>query len=238
MKFTEVCCSVNAGNGPGAFGEQYDPTMANALIVGRYNWQFLTIAQAESVDWWTAVSTLPCSPTVDGEQCATVVNNTAGYNDGLVSYDPNYNQTHDYNIYYTKRAFMMKHFALHRPGSVRYDVPQDQLPYGVNAIASKSGNTKAPHHYGGGAQMWNVLFMNNQTQAYNLTLRAPKHTQLKRVVETTNKVDFAVVNPMPSVRERRGSVPASGGEHSDAAICLRVVHEGELEELWRSVRSD
>ena len=87
VKFTETCCSTTFGSGSDVFGEQNDPTIKNALIVGRYVWQYLTIVQAESFDWWTAVTNLPCSPKVDGIQCATAINNTAGYNSGLVYID-------------------------------------------------------------------------------------------------------------------------------------------------------
>lgn len=200
VKFTETCCSTTAGSGSSVFGAQYDPTMANALIVARYVWQFLTIVQAQSFDWWTAVTNLPCSPTVEGEQCGSAINETAGYNSGLVYIDPNYNQTRDYRLWYTKRAFMMKHFAyFHRPGSVRLEVPQEQLPFGVNAVASKTAGS-----YGKGQaerEAWSVLFMNNQTQAYNLTLATPSgRGTLMRVVETTNEVDWADVSPAPMVK--------------------------------------
>ncbi|KAK4554741.1 hypothetical protein LTR86_008243 [Recurvomyces mirabilis] len=208
VKFTETCCSTTAGSGPSVFGAQYDPTMANALIVARYVWQFLTLVQAESFDWWTAATTLPCSPKIDGIQCATSINETAGYNSGLVYYDPNYNETRDFNIYYTKRAFMLKHFAyFHRPGSVRYDIPQQQLPSGVNAIASKMSSSGNSNQHSGGwgwgsgwghgqnsAGTWSVLFMNNQTTAVSITLRSPDPAaSMTRLVRTTNQDDFADV---------------------------------------------
>ena len=211
VKFTETCCSVNTGSGSGVFGEQYDPTMFNALIVARYIWQFLTLVQAESFDWWTAVTNLPCSPTVDGEQCATAINNTAGYNSGLVYIDGNYNQTKDYKLYITKRAWMMKHFAyFHRPGSVRLDIAQNQLPFGVNAIASTQTTHQAAS-YGKAAssqQSWSVLFMNNQTSAFKFTLKAPgTNANLTRVVQTTNETDWTELKTLPVVS--KGSVAIS-----------------------------
>ncbi|KAI9657685.1 MAG: hypothetical protein M1821_002861 [Bathelium mastoideum] len=188
VKFTETCCSTNAGSGSSVFGAQYDPTMANALIVARYVWQFLTIVQAQSFDWWTAVTDLPCSPTVNAS-CATAINETSGYNSGLIYIDPNYNQTHDYNLYFTKRAFMLKHFSyFHRPGSVRYDVSQAQLPDGVHAFATKSANETS----------WSVLFINNQTSPFNLTLQSPgKRSVLERVVKTTPVDDWTTLQPLP-----------------------------------------
>ena len=177
--------------------------MTNALIVARYVWQFLTIVQSPSFDWWTIAAALPCSPKIDGEQCATAINETAGYNSGLVSYDPNYNQTRDFNIYYTKRAFMLKHFAyFHRPGSVRYDVPHAQLPFGVNAIASKSGGSGPTAYHGSrsNAGEWSVLFMNNQTNAVDISFAAPGHqTKLTRVAQTTSEADFEDVSPLPQL---------------------------------------
>lgn len=187
VMFTETCCSTTAGSGSSVFGAQYDPTMRNALIVARYVWQFLTIVQAQSFDWWTAVANLPCSPKVDGSKCATAINDTAGYNSGLIYIDPNYNQTRDFNLYLTKRAFMLKHFAaFHRPGSVRYEVPQAQLPFGVNAVASK------------GVGGWSVLFMNNQTRAFDLNVKAPEHgVKVTKLVQTTNSEDWDDVHPLP-----------------------------------------
>ncbi|KAI9709310.1 MAG: hypothetical protein M1820_003430 [Bogoriella megaspora] len=193
IKFTETCCATSDASGPLIFGAQYDPTMNGALRFARYVWQFMTIAQAESFDWWTAVSNLPCSPSVY-VSCATTVNNTAGYNDGLVYVDPNYSSTHDFTLYYSKRAFMMKHFAyFHRPGATRYDVPQTQLPDGVNAFATKAQEADGT---------WSVLFMNSATSAYNLTLQAPSSTAtLQRAVRTTNGDDFTDVNPLPTVQD-------------------------------------
>jgi len=190
VKFTETCCSTKAGSGIPIFGAQYDPTMQNALIVARYVWQFLTIVQSTSFDWWLAVSYLPCSPSIDGPTCATALNETNGFNDGLVYVDPNYAQTKDYTLYYTKRAFMLKQFAyFHRPGSIRYDVPQYQLPSAINAVASRSPD----------GSTWNVLFMNSETTDYNLTLSAPtSEAKLVRIVQTTEAEDFGDVAPLPA----------------------------------------
>ena len=209
VKFTETCCSTTSGSGSDVFGAQYDPTMKNALIVGRYVWQFLTIVQAQSFDWWTAVTYLPCSPKLQGPKCATAINDTAGYNSGLVYIDPEYNQTHDYTLYFTKRAFMLKHFAyFHRPGSVRYDV-SGKLPKGVLAVASKSpaetyggkGDDNRPQQM---QQPWNVLFMNNQTHAQELTLQVPSRgARLLQIAQTTPHVDWERVSQLPHVRNGR-----------------------------------
>lgn len=194
IKFTETCCTGSAANGQNAFKSQNDPTMNNALVVARHIWQFLTIAQVESFDWWTAVSFLPCSPNIDGPQCYNAINETAGYNSALIYIDPNFNQTRDYNLYLTKRAFMLKHYSyFHRPGSVRYDIPQGQLPYGVNAFASAHGPETAieqPHN-----RTWNVLFFNNQTEAYDIELKSPSPSaRLIKIVETDTSSDWKVTS--------------------------------------------
>jgi O-glycosyl hydrolase len=200
IKFTETCCSINAGSGSGVFGQQYDPTMVNALIVARYVWQYLTIVNAESFDWWTAVTNLPCSPK-DNPSCATAVNNTAGYNSGLFYIDGDYNRTQDFTIYTTKRAYAVKHFSYFiRPGSVRYHVTT-QLPAGVEALAtvdSAQGNTKP---------LWNVLFLNNQTSTQDVTVHLPgKNGHVSNAVKTDPANDWTKITPLPGVNADGRSV--------------------------------
>ncbi len=201
IKFTETCCSTTSGSGPGVFGQQYDPTMVNALIVARYIWQYLTIVNAESFDWWTAVTTLPCSPK-NNTSCATAVNNSAGYNSGLFYIDGDYNTTKDFTIYPTKRAYALKHFSYFiRPGSVRYDLSAQQLPAGVEALATlgpAAANSKP---------LWNVLFLNNQTSAQDVTVRLPgKNGHVSNAVKTDPAYDWAEVRPLPGVSKDGGSV--------------------------------
>ena len=201
IKFSEICCSTTAGNGPGAFREGYDPTMTNALVVARYIWQFLTIAQAESFDWWTAVAELPCSPTIHGGGCATAFNSTAGWNSGLISIDPNYNSTKDYGLYLTKRAWMMKHFAhFHRPGSRRYDLPHGDLPFGVNAFVTQteSASPNSPCQ-----ATWNILLFNNQTTAFDISLKLPKPaSHVLEAIKTDAEFDWKTVRPKPRIDDK------------------------------------
>ena len=194
VKFTETCCSANNGTGPNVFASQNDPTITNALIVARYVWQFLTIANAESFDWWTAVADLPCSPTIDGAQCATAINATSGYNSGLIYIDPNYSKTQDYTLYLTKRAFAVKHFSYFiRPGAVRYNIDSSSLPSGVVALA-----TQGPAMVSGSA-LWNTLFINSNTTPQTITLQLPGNGQIQNITQTTQDVDFGIVNPLPMV---------------------------------------
>lgn len=199
IKFTETCCSVNAGSGSRVFGQQYDPTMVNALIVARYVWQYLTILNAESFDWWTAVASLPCSPK-DNPSCATAVS-TAGYNSGLFYIDSDYNRTQDFTIYATKRAFAVKHFSYFiRPGSVRYDVTA-QLPVGVDALA-----TVGPAQ-GSSKPVWNVLFLNNQTITQDVMVHLPgKNGRVSNAVMTDPANDWTKVMPLPVVNADGQSV--------------------------------
>jgi hypothetical protein len=192
VKFTETCCSTRFGSGIPIFGSQYDPTMQNALIVARYVWQFLTIVQATSFDWWLAVSFLPCSPTLDGPSCnPAALAPSSGFNDGLIYIDPRYPQSQDYTLHFTKRAYMLKHFAyFHRPGSVRYDVPQMQFPSQVNAVASLSADMST----------WNVLFMNAMNATYDLQLQVPSASaRVSRIVLTTNQDDWRDETNLPVV---------------------------------------
>ncbi|MCJ1358476.1 MAG: hypothetical protein MMC33_008476 [Icmadophila ericetorum] len=197
IKLTETCCSTNNGSGPGVFGSQNDPTMVNALIVARYVWQFLTIANAESFDWWTAVADLPCSPTIDGAQCATALNATSGYNSGLIYIDPNYNQTQDYTLYLTKRAFAVKHFSYFiRPAAVRYDIEASSLPSGVVALATQGPATVS------GSPLWNTLFINSNTSPQTIEIQLPGNGEIQGITQTTEDVDFGSVTPLPAVNNR------------------------------------
>jgi len=58
IRFIETCCSTSGGAGPWLFGSQYDPTIVGALVTSRYVWQFLTLANATSVQTikWTNVT--------------------------------------------------------------------------------------------------------------------------------------------------------------------------------------
>ncbi|EJU03305.1 glycoside hydrolase [Dacryopinax primogenitus] len=129
MWFTEICCfKTREGEREGdplaplAFGQTYDPTIVGALQLGVILYKSFTLVGDTHFDWWTAVSkAIGCSP-FNSTTCATTINRH-GYNDGLLYYDPSFNKTQNYEIYTTKRFFLLKHFARFIPiGSVRYDV--------------------------------------------------------------------------------------------------------------------
>lgn len=107
---------------------------------------------------------------------------------------------------------MLKHFAyFHRPGSVRYDVAQEQLPEGVNAVASKLGGN------------WNVFFMNNQSHPYNLKLQVPsKSAKAVKLVQTTDADDWKELKSLPKVK--RGFVEIK--LPSESFVSLRLSSSG------------
>ena len=82
--------------------------------MARFLWQWLTLVNAESWDWWTAVSNMmPCSPMTTAG-CESTYSNSqspAGYNDGLLYIDPNFTANKDYNVHFTKRFWVFEHFT-------------------------------------------------------------------------------------------------------------------------------
>ena len=170
-------------------GNEWDPTINSALDMARFIWQWMTIVNAESWDWWTAVSNmLPCSPKTNAG-CAKTYNDTAGYNDGLIYIDPEYATTKNYQFYLTKRFWVFRHFTKFiRPGSVRYDIPNGVLPYGTVAIASRGSNN-----------VWNTIFINRNATAQTITMRLPATgMKILGVTQTTDAQDWGSV-PLPKV---------------------------------------
>ena len=212
IKMTEISTFVSASGvhspwgwtGPNVMkGTEWDPSINSALDMARLIWQWLTIANAESWDWWTAVSNMmPCSPAIQ-PTCGTAYNNTAGYNDGLLYIDPQYATTKNYNFYFTKRYWVFRHFSKFiRPGSVRYDIANEMLPYGTVAVASLGLD---------GA--WNTVFINRNATAQDIVMRLPgKGGKVLGVTQTTEALDWGSV-PEPAVAADgtvKLSLPARG----------------------------
>lgn len=192
IKMTEISSFQSASGmhsewgwtGPSIMSAQYDPTMSSALDMARMIWQWLTLVNAESFDWWTAVSTmLPCSPSTK-TSCATTMNNGTGWNDALIYIDPDYQITKDYNFYLTKRFWVFRHFTRFiRPGSVRYDIPNEVLPYGTVAVASLGTNN-----------VWQATFINRNNTAQIVTMNLPgTGGEIKGLIQTTDNVDWETV---------------------------------------------
>ncbi|KAL8665794.1 MAG: hypothetical protein Q9202_001916 [Teloschistes flavicans] len=175
--------------GPTIFGREYDPGIASALDMARQIWQYLTLANAESWEWWTAVSIMmPCSPAslvYSYPNCATQYNNISeAYNDGLVYVDPRYATTKDYSFYLPKRFHVLRHFSRFiRPGAVRYDVPNEMLPYGVVAVAAENSDG-----------VFAVIFVNRNATEQSVRMEVPRPgMNVVGAVVTTQFVDWGDV---------------------------------------------
>ena len=192
VKMTEISSFQSASGmhsewgwtGPSIMSAQYDPTMSSALDMARMIWQWLTLVNAESFDWWTAVSTMmPCSPSADAS-CATTVKNGSGWNDALIYIDADYRSNEDYNFYLTKRFWVFRHFTTFiRPGSVRYNIPNEVLPYGTVAVASLGTNN-----------VWQATFINRNDTAQVVTMNLPGIAgRIEGMVQTTDDLDWGNV---------------------------------------------
>lgn len=192
IKMTELSSYASARDvhapwgwtGPGIMKSEFDPTIDNALDMARMIWQWLTLVNAESFDWWTALSTMmPCSPTTD-PKCPSTYLSGQGWNDALIFLDSAYATNKNYEFYLTKRFWVFKHFTTFiRPGSVRYDIPNEVLPYGTVAVASK-----------GTDDTWSSIFINRNATAQTITLKLPgAGGKLVGMVQTTASDDWKSV---------------------------------------------
>ena len=200
IKMTEISTFTTASGvhapwgwtGPKIMGPEYDPSINSALDMARYIWQWLTLVNAESWDWWTAVSNMmPCSPSKTPD-CASTYSNDAtppGYNDGLIYIDPHYATTKDYIFYLTKRFWVFKHFTKFiRPGAVRYDISNEVLPYGTVAVAAKNTD-----------DVYSTIFINRNVTAQAIKMKLPgSGAKVTASVQTTDKDDFQSI-PLPMV---------------------------------------
>ena len=204
VKMTEISSFMSAKGryrpwgwtGPKVMGAEFDPGMDSALDMARYMWQWLTLVGAESWEWWTAVSNmLPCSPSV-APGCAAVFNGgerrngQEGWNDGLVYIDPQYKTTGDYGFYLTKRFWVFRHFSKFlRPGAVRYDVPNEVLPYGTVAVAGRNVDG-----------VYSVVFVNRNATSQGVRMKLPGEGGKVTVgVQTTDRADWENI-PLPVVK--------------------------------------
>jgi hypothetical protein len=108
--------------------------------------------------WWTALSSaLGCDPATSST-CATSVNeNSTGWNDGLIYYDPSYASDGNQNLYLTKRFYVLGQYSKYvRPGAVRYGLSGS--PSGVQTMAFWNNG------------QWTVVADNTSTSATTLGL--------------------------------------------------------------------
>ena len=252
IKMTEISSFASAPDthapwgwtGPDIMTSEYDPTMDSALDTARMIWQFMTLVNAESWDWWTAVSTmLPCAPSTD-PTCPSTYASGQGWNDALIYIDPAYATNQNYDFYLTKRFWVFKHFTTFvRPGAVRYDIPNESLPYAVVAMASLGTDAT-----------WNTVFINRNTTAQTITLNlAGSGGKILGMTQTTatadwqsmplptvSKADTVTINlPARSVLSMQFSVTGSTGQTEIASRGIDFGDEG-LEErdenaVWEKV---
>lgn len=195
IKMTEISSFASASGvhkpwgwtGPKILTAQYDPSIDSALDMARMIWQFLTLVGAESFDWWTAVSYMMGCVGSSGTSC-TDQNDSNGWNDAFIYIDPNYATNKNYSFYLTKRFWVYKHFTTFiRPGSVRYDIPNDVLPYGTVAVTTLDTGT------------WNTIFINRNATAQAVTMKLPSSGgKILAMTETTDAEDWATM-PLPNV---------------------------------------
>jgi O-glycosyl hydrolase len=135
---TEICCIKTS---TGVFGQDYDPTIANAILMARLIWQALTQANDAAFHWWVAASSaIGADPSRDPG--AALRPNPDGWNDGLVYYDPNFAQNGNREIYVTKRFYALGNLSRYvRPGARRHDVDGVPDPLRVLAFSNELGWT-------------------------------------------------------------------------------------------------
>ncbi|KAL9029100.1 MAG: hypothetical protein Q9196_002613 [Gyalolechia fulgens] len=208
IKMTEISTGKTASGqrspwgwtGGKVMGPEFDPSINSALDMARQIWQWLTLVNVESWDWWTAVSNmLPCSPTT----CGYGYNAGLGFNDALIYIDPQYKTTRDYEFYLPKRFWVFRHFTKFiRPGSVRYEIPNEILPYGTVAVASQ-----------GTDQVWNTIFINRNATGQDIRMKLPAAGgKIIGLTQTTETEDWANL-PVPTVGADKTvllSLPAKG----------------------------
>jgi O-glycosyl hydrolase len=193
---TEICCFVTQ---TGQFGQQYDPTIANAMVMGNLIWQTLTYANDAAFHWWVACSS---AIGIDPKANPAGVNqvNSQGWNDGLLYYDPNYATNGNQQIYVTKRYYAMGNFSRYvRPGDQRYSV--SGVPSNLRMLAfSRSGG-------------WTLIVLNNSSAgsaASSFRVQLPNRARATGAVETSGAKSLGTA-ALPSVGTTglvSGSVPA------------------------------
>jgi O-glycosyl hydrolase len=128
LEMSEVCCSTGAG-----FAQGYSPGIIDGMWLGNTIWRDLAAGDVSSFSWWTALSPkIGCAPGTD-PTCPDV-SNSAGWNDGLLYYDPDFQTDGNQTIYFTRRYWVLGNFSRYiRPGAVHYRVTN--VPGGLHVIA-------------------------------------------------------------------------------------------------------
>ncbi|GID95715.1 lectin [Amorphoplanes digitatis] len=148
---SEICCF----GATGGWSQGYDPTIGGALGLAGIVHRDLSVTYDTAFHWWTALSSeFGCAPATGN--CATTAN-SAGWNDGLIYYDPAYAGNGNQSLYLTKRYYALAQFSRFvRPGAVRHNVTG--APAGVQVTAFDRGG------------QWTLVVTNQNTSATALSL--------------------------------------------------------------------
>jgi O-glycosyl hydrolase len=183
---TEICCQISGGGG---YGAQYDPTMAGALTMTNYIYTDMSYADDSAFQWWTALSSaMGCDPDTSST-CATTVNdNSTGWNDGLLYYDPDYASDGNQTIYPTKRFYALGQYSKYvRPGAVRYGVSGS--PSGVQTMA----------FWNSSSDQWDLVASNTDTSATTLSLNLDSGTLTSSAAVQTDASENMASVSAPSI---------------------------------------
>jgi O-glycosyl hydrolase len=184
---TEISCQDSRSGG---FGQQFDPTMTSAMNLANLVWQALTQANAAAFHWWVAASSAIGADPTDPDVMHR--SNDAGWNDGLVYYDPNFTQNQNQQLYLSKRFWAMGNFSRYvRPGAQRHDVSGVDDPLRVLIFSTNHS--------------WTVVAINNASagaapQVLSLQFPSPELTLLAPIEawETSATRDLApIYSPRP-----------------------------------------
>lgn len=173
---TEICCF---GKGSTGWNQEYDPTIDNALLMSRIIYKDFASAHDSAFQWWVALAS--------GYGTSPTERNDAGWNDGLVYYDPDYATNGNQNLYFTKRYYALGQYSKFvRPGSVAHNVTG--APAGVEVSSYESGGK------------WVVVVNNHNTTDTPLNLHFNSRTPVRasQAVRTSATEDWAKV-AKPSV---------------------------------------
>ncbi|KZT65048.1 glycoside hydrolase family 30 protein [Daedalea quercina L-15889] len=210
--FTEICCYSATDESEAsdplaaiAWGEQYDPTMISGLRMANLIYESFAYAEDEHWDWWTALSNGVGSCTPNNSSCWDDIV-ADGWDDGIIYYDPNYNETQYYELKLTKRFSVLKHFTKAAPvGSIRRAVTPstDSAEANWRTLAFDYPASSREHKsycgpYGECHQtIYSVVAMNAQWNASSLTLRGDDAfalTQPTTVYRTSVTEDYVEVD--------------------------------------------
>lgn len=109
---SEICCF---GKGSTGWNQEYDPTIDNALLMSRIIYKDFASAHDSAFQWWVALAS--------GYGTSPTEKNDAGWNDGLIYYDPDYATNGNQTLYFTKRYYALGQYSKFvRPGSVAHNV--------------------------------------------------------------------------------------------------------------------